>query len=136
MHNESFNWVEERSKCSLAKVFQQLRAEIQSDVEDRNSIRGETPYYEFSVISAKPQEFTVFLSGNAVNQHVVAFGTVGNEIVAVGNGNQEISRVSLTLNNDGQCRLKTPKGEELEFWQFRRLALEKLFFQSVPREVF
>ena len=34
---------------------------------------------------------------------------------------------TLTLGEDGECRLKLNR-EELEFWQFRRRALEDLFF--------
>jgi hypothetical protein len=34
---------------------------------------------------------------------------------------------ALTLNNNGECRLRV-KDEELEQWQVRRMALEELFF--------
>ena len=134
--DEQFDWVEARSKCTLAKAFQRLRLGVQSDVKARNSLRGETPYYEFSVISEKANDFMVLLSGNTVEHHTVAFGIAGNEIIAVSNGNQESWNVSVTLDDDAQCRLKTKNGKELTFWQFRRLTLEKLFFQTVPREIF
>jgi len=136
MNNEPFDWVEARSKCTLAKVFQQLRAEVKTDVEKRNSMRGDQPFYEFSMASSQSDDFTVILSRNGVTHRIVTFGMVGNEIVVADQGNTELARVSLTLNNNAQCRLKTKKDEELEFWQFRRLTLEKLFFQSIPHEGF
>ncbi len=34
---------------------------------------------------------------------------------------------TITLNNEGKCRLVVEE-EELTQWQFRRMALEKLFF--------
>jgi hypothetical protein len=39
-------------------------------------------------------------------------------------------RASITLTNGGQCKLRVGE-EELEQWQFRRMALEKLFFQPI-----
>jgi hypothetical protein len=36
-------------------------------------------------------------------------------------------KATLTLNDMGECRLKI-NGQEREFWQFRRTALEDLFF--------
>jgi hypothetical protein len=35
-----------------------------------------------------------------------------------------------TVNDEGKCRLKV-NGIEREFWQVRRMALEKLFFETV-----
>jgi len=36
----------------------------------------------------------------------------------------------MALNDDGECRLRV-KTKQVEFWQFRRMALESLFFESV-----
>ena len=47
--------------------------------------------------------------------------------------NQPIMEATLTLSDDGHCRLKV-NNQEKEFWQFRRMALEALFFDSVPSE--
>ena len=48
----------------------------------------------------------------------------------VTNSNAEkIFDASITLNNEGRCKLKVNE-IELELWQVRRLALEKLFFGS------
>jgi hypothetical protein len=37
--------------------------------------------------------------------------------------------VTLTFNNEGECRL-TVNGDERDFWQVRRMALEELLFRD------
>lgn len=37
---------------------------------------------------------------------------------------------TLTLTDDGECKLKLPKGEELACWQFRKRVLEDLFLNT------
>jgi hypothetical protein len=58
----------------------------------------------------------------------IDFELENNEIV-VRNEERTLFKVRITLNHAGQCRLKTEDdGPELELWQVRRMALEKLFF--------
>ncbi len=58
----------------------------------------------------------------------VEFNCEANRIV-VRNQDREFS-VTLTLNNEGRCKLRVDGAEELEQWQVRRIALEKLFFEN------
>jgi hypothetical protein len=44
-----FDWVTERSSCSLPKVFNTLRLEVAEDVKTRNALRPNNSPYEFSI---------------------------------------------------------------------------------------
>jgi hypothetical protein len=132
--NENFDWVNARCECSLAVVFQQLKMQIDADVEQRNLKRSPTPYYAFSVTSTI-SSITVMLNGNGIQPHLILLKLGDKNIAVYDDNNQLMFEASLTLSDDGQCRLKI-KDQEKEFWQFRRMALEKLFFESVPREEF
>jgi hypothetical protein len=46
---QEFNWVAERSACSLPKVFATLRSQLEQDVTTRNSLRPKYAPYEFSI---------------------------------------------------------------------------------------
>lgn len=125
-----FNWVEAFASCSLSTVFHRLRLEIEADVEARNKLRGERPFYSFAIGSNQGNVFSVVLSGNGLTSRWVDFRLTEKSIrVSDESGNCTLE-VTLTLNDDGQCRLKT-KDRQYEFWQFRRLALEHLFFEIV-----
>jgi hypothetical protein len=41
---------------------------------------------------------------------------------------EPVCKATLTLTNEGKCKLKVEGGEELYDWQFRRMVLENLFF--------
>jgi hypothetical protein len=122
---ENLDWVTERASCSLALVFERLKDQVKSDVEKRNSLRPEgTPY-----------QFKAAIAGNAItvvgesNRPYIAvkFEMIGNEIVVKDKRDEIVLQAALTLNNRGECKLKV-KEQEWELWQFRRAALEYLFF--------
>lgn len=75
--------------------------------------------------------FTVLVSGSGVDQRVVSFHLTSKGIAVHKDGSLKPNiEASLTFNNDGECRLKIA-GVEYDFWQFRRTALEELFFEVV-----
>jgi hypothetical protein len=45
-----------------------------------------------------------------------------------GNDDAVLLEAGLTLNDEGECRLRTGE-QELTFWQFRKRALYNLFFK-------
>jgi hypothetical protein len=50
-----FDWVLERSSCSLPKVFQTLRSQVEEDVKTRNGLRLANSPYQFSSLPPIPQ---------------------------------------------------------------------------------
>jgi hypothetical protein len=129
-----FEWVKERSECSAAKVFEQLRLEVEHDVEIRNAQIAPGAGYRFDVVP-KGKKFAVVVAGiKSVGKNVpfysVTFTLEDGGVSVHDNDNKLALNGTLTLNDDGECRLKV-KGKEREFWQFRRMALERLFFEAV-----
>ena len=122
------DWVKAYAGCLISKAFERLKTEIERDVKARNDQRGSAPYYVFSLVIGEQGSFMVTLSGNAIQQ-TVTFRQSENFIAAEDSDGRLICKAAPTLSEDGQCRL-TIEGKEREFWQFRRLALENLFFDS------
>lgn len=124
-----FDWVEALSRCSLTAAFQQLKLEVQADVESRNARRGPAPSYVFDLVS-KPDRFAVLLSGDQVEPKSVVFRLAARTIEVYDDEDRLILSATLTLNDAGECRFRVG-GEEKEFWQVRRMALEQLMFGIV-----
>lgn len=121
-----FDWVEARAACTVAEVFEQLRMDVESDVEAANVARKLESGTKF-----------IFKSSEAGNAFAAAayWGRVQfvrhvdhieiqDEV-----GNQKLT-VTLTLSNTGRCKLKIEQ-EDMEQWQVRRMALEGLLFGPI-----
>ena len=121
-----FDWVTERSSCSLPKVFKDLRLQVEADVKTRNALRPNNSPYEFSV-AGNGDDFTVLLEAKDAHRSVI-FSLAEHAILVRDDKGNQMLEVTVTFNDEGKCRLTVNK-EERELWQVRRLALEKLFFQ-------
>ena len=121
---ENFDWVTARAKCSLVEVFEKLRLQVGVDVQTRNKLLSD-PRDAFSVIEseAKPS-FSVIVPSNPLPS--ITF-SLSDERIGVSHKGRLIFEATLTLGDDGECRLKI-NGKERELWQMRRMALEELFF--------
>ena len=124
-----FDWVTERANCSTQKVFRSLELGVKADVDKRNAVRqnGE-PKWD---TTSSAERFSAFRDGgDGWSPLVVEFAIEGDRIDVCHNGGH-VFGAKLTINNKGQCRLKVQGQElELEEWQFRRRALEDLFFEA------
>jgi hypothetical protein len=122
-----FDWVTERSSCSLPKVFKTLRLQVEEDVKSRNALRPNNSPYEFS-LAENAGDFTVCLESKDLRQSVI-FGLSEHAIsVRDGKGNPMFD-VTLTFTDEGKCRLNV-NSQPRELWQVRRMALEELFFRG------
>jgi hypothetical protein len=122
-----FDWVTARSACSLPKVFKELRLQVEEDVKTRNALRPDNSPYEFLVAENGP-EFTVTLETKDVRRSVT-FGLAEHAISVGDNMGNQMFEVTLTFNDEGECRLNVSK-DQLDLWQVRRMALEDLLFGS------
>lgn len=123
---ENFDWVAARGQCSVAVLFERLKTQIEKDVEGRKALRSGPPfdfgfrhYIEENVIA-------VVLEGTQLNKSV-SFRLKRNAIEVLDTDHNVVLIAKATLNNDGICRLRVDD-EELDLWQFRKKALEGLFF--------
>ncbi|HTC57762.1 MAG TPA: hypothetical protein VK706_15195 [Candidatus Sulfotelmatobacter sp.] len=123
-----FDWVTERSSCSLPKVFTALRVQVEADVKTRNGLRPGNSPYEFSV-KEDNGEFAVVLGAEQLRQSV-AFSLTDHAILVRDDKSNPMFEVTATFSDGGECRLKV-NGEERDFWQVRRMALEDLMFRGL-----
>ena len=123
--SEPFDWVTERSACSLPKVFKDLGAQLEEDVKTRNALRPNNSPYEFSV-KEDVSDITVILQAGEVRKSVI-FTLTPHSILAKDDKGNQLFDVTLTFTDDGKCRLNV-NDQPREPWQVRRMALEELFF--------
>lgn len=123
--NGSFDWVTERSACTLPKVFHTLLLQVEGDVKTRNSLRPQNSPYEFS-IEQNGGDFKVLLTTGDVRDSVTFVLSERSILVRDGQANQ-IFEITSNLTPEGHCHLVV-NNQSLEFWQVRRMALEGLFF--------
>jgi hypothetical protein len=122
-----FDWVTERSRCSLPKVFYTLRQQVEDDVKTRNALRPANSPYEFSV-SENIDEFRVVLQAQEVSESVV-FSLAEHAIQVKDDKGSTLFDIIATFSEDGTCKLYVNESTR-EFWQVRRMALETLMFRG------
>ena len=127
-----FDWVSERSACTLPKIFATLRSEVGQDVATRNSLRPNIAPYEFSMTD-DINTFTVLLKAKELQRSVIF--TLADHAIVVRDGQSndqstQMFEVTLAFDDAGKCRLKID-AQEREFWQVCRMALEELMFRGL-----
>ena len=123
-----FDWVTERSSCSLPNVFKALRLQVEADIKTRNTLRPRNSPYEFSV-SEHGDDFSVLLKANDVQRSVIF--TLAEHAILVRDGiGSPMFDVTLTFDDAGKCQLSV-NGEQRDSWQVRRMALEELLFRGL-----
>jgi hypothetical protein len=135
---KDLNWVKERAACSLFKVFQSLQAGVEADVRDMQALVEPGIYLKFEFHCHTNQEFSVTRFDDPT------LPTVGESIVfslgrdkitvqtRISSGTREFFVATITLDNEGNCKLLVKDEAPLEQWQVRRMALEPLFFKVGP----
>lgn len=129
---DDFDWVAAQAKCNTAAFFERLKQGLANDVQRRNALSesesGVTfEYYEeengqVEVSRAVPSRF-----GQSEVTAVVRFLRHGRRIEVVGEDIDVALHAVLSLDPEGHCRVVV--GEALySEWEFRRMALEQLFF--------
>ena len=122
-----FDWVTERSKCSLPKVFYTLQKQVEQDVKTRNDLRPENSPYQFSM-AENIDAFSVILQAGDVREAVV-FRLAAHAIQVQDDKDKALFDIIAAFSEDGKCKLYVNESER-DFWQVRRMALEKLMFQG------
>ena len=121
------DWVTARSLCSLPNIFKELRLQVEEDVKTRNALRPKNSPYQFSV-TENGDGFTVLLEASDVRRSVI-FSLTQHAILVRDSRGKDVFDVTLTFNDQGECRLNVQE-KERELWQVRRMALEELLFRS------
>ena len=124
----SFDWVRARSECSLQHVFKELENGVRGDVESVKSlpIPGSTIRYSVTA-SERGRLFVVRAETDDSFTDSVDFILANGAITAQDDDGKFRHTATLTLDNEGKSKLMVGN-DALDQWQFRRMALEKLFF--------
>jgi len=109
-------------------VYKLLQSGCERDVAEWNDLRRPAPA-DPVVFKVKPHGHSFFVSreGHQINASIEFMRTDAGISVRRDDGTF-VLEATLALNDDGKCRLKVGK-EELSFWQFRKRAMEDLFFK-------
>lgn len=118
------DWVTARENCSITATFEKLKLGVESDTKTRHDLPGTKCGYEF--IGGARDLFSVSLAGSGGLHHVVKF-RLDKKTIVVSMDDAPFLEGRVGLSDEGLCKL-TVKGEELELWQFRKRALDNLFF--------
>lgn len=124
--DQEFRWVKALAECSPFQVLKFLQDGCQQDVQDRNEQRSEGDAFGFKITSTA-NHFRVLREGNRISSSV-KFEASPTGISVSDDNDIVILQAILTVNDEGQCRLRIGN-DEVTFWQFRRRALQDLFFK-------
>lgn len=122
-----FDWVTERSSCSLPKVFLTLRQQVEADVKTRNGLRPANSPYEFSVADEGTGFASILQSGDV--RRSVKFTLADHAILVTDDNGDQMFEITPTFNDRGECKWNVNKVEH-ESWQIRRMALDDLMFRG------
>lgn len=134
----NFEWVVARAKCSASAVYSDFAQQIKHDVELRNNLlSGKERKHEINFSFEGGYEQTSLIvavqkGGQLLEEKRLAHAifTKIPEGIAVEYSDEKKLAGVLTLSQDGECRLRVD-AIEYKFWQFRKLALEPIFFDAV-----
>jgi|ERR1035438_254890 hypothetical protein len=123
---QELDWVDARARCSLIEVFKALRLGAESDVQTINEKRQSENGVTFQVTDNTAGDVFVVSQADALHKEIKFY--LGKDHIAIKGRSQGDLIVTITLNDDGRCKLRANDGPDLEQWQVRRMVLEKLFF--------
>lgn len=121
-----FDWVTARRNCSGAKVMELLSLEAKKNVESIKTInQGRV---------REPVQYVGFDGGFSIvtdsfRSTGLRFSLMDDNIYVHDSAGQLKLTASLTLNDQGKCRLLV-EGQELDRWQLLKRVLEPLFFSA------
>jgi len=128
----NFDWVTARAKCSPSEVFARLESQVEDDIRKRNEVLTESEQRQGVKFHFQRDrnQFSVWTLHDKERVGYAAFQIIADGIKVIYLDPLPSLVGTLTLSNDGECRLKV-NGDEYAFWQFRKLALEPILFTVV-----
>jgi len=112
-------------------MFKQIRDEVIADIAVRKEYitkSQESNRIGFALEDTDNESFTVYRNGAGIHAGL-SFGIVGPSIRVIDGRGHLFLEATIGLNDSGRCLLRVG-GTEIETWQFRKKALEELFFWS------
>lgn len=125
---QELNWVDKRAACTAEQMFNELCRGIDNDISTFNASKGLSDANRFGADMMQTGEAVAIGQYGTTPRKRVIVGLSGKEIEVRDDATQSRWRASVALNNEGRCILKLEDGTELEQWQFRKKALQGIFF--------
>jgi hypothetical protein len=126
------DWVNVRAKCTPAAVFRKLLVECRSDVEKRSALLSDEEK-QYAVTFTFFEDENVFVVSRSTFSDVQARVTFTLRDYGIeARCGQKKEEATLTLSNEGECKLLV-NGNELNGWQFRKMMLEGVLFDTFSR---
>jgi hypothetical protein len=123
---QELNWVEKRAACTSDAIFLQLVAGLKEDVKTRNATGTSGSFA--AELTGDQRALVIGETGTWARKERVRIFPLSGVIEVRDEVNNTKFSVEVFLNDEGRCKLRLEDGRELEQWQFRRMALEGLFF--------
>lgn len=119
------NWVKLRHLCSPLEMFLQLKEGAKEDVETREKLVKDQDKgtVAFRIMSHNGKGFSVIREGHQISDWV-EFTWEASGISVRNKDDKVVQKATLTLTDEGECKLRVSTGEELTCWQFRKRMLE------------
>jgi hypothetical protein len=128
---QELDWVEQRAACSAEQIFKELQMGIENDVSSMNAVDPDNEHF-VAQLTSDGKVLIVANDGPWSKGRVKLFAVAGKIEVRDEIAQTEWS-AKVVFSDDGRCRLRLVEdGRELEQWQFRKKALEGLFFGDRP----
>ena len=126
-NDHNFDWVEARHNCSIRVEFEKLRRDVEKATEQQQKLTRDDARFEFY---DKDSGFFVVQCFRGHEDETGAVFTRKNGSIEVDAAATKFT-VSLTLNDDGECRYRIDDGpQEYLRWQVIRRALQPIFFHN------
>lgn len=122
---DNLNWVRARAACSLAGIYELLRDQVRQDVAERSKLQAAETVRKFDFHTSGSSFRATTSCGQTTNS--VRFLLTEKAITVEDTDGRVMFSGSPAIADDGRCRLRIGS-DELDLWQFRKRALEHLFF--------
>ena len=130
------DWVAARANCTAFEIFSQLRTEVERDVETRTARSQDLDQSLRRTFLFSAHDATTFsvLRNGLPEPSQIQFRLVDQTIIVKDAQNKTMMSAVLSLDDAGDCVLRVAESDKgpldltLQKWQFRRRALEALFF--------
>jgi hypothetical protein len=120
------NWVEKRAACTAEKMFTQLVLGINEDIKARNIVGADSQFA--AGMTSDQKVLIVGEAGTWARKEKLRIFPLDGKVEVRNEFDGTTFSARVFLNDEGRCKLRLEDGTELEQWQFRKKALESLFF--------
>ena len=130
--DSDFDWITAREECSLFSEFTMLENNAKESTKIRNGLSGGRPEFVFSNRLINHSFSVIRPRRYETEEQTVVFHLENDHILVQSNNTEpqagEPLKLTLTLNDDGECRYRVNGKGEFRRWHVLMRSLEHIFF--------